>query len=243
MATPPTDDLDRLAPLAEPVRRRLYAFVVDQGVPVDRDEAALAAGISRGLAAFHLDRLAEAGLLDVEFRRRSGRSGPGAGRPAKYYRRAAGPGISVSLPARHYDVAADILASGVERRPGVASAIRDAARARAGRVLDRLGPRPSGPAGAIEVLTNEGYEPVAEADGTVTLRNCPFDALVQDHRQVTCSMNLALVDGIVSGVTEPGLVAAPRPREGTCCVVLVPSRDRGDVGGATPEAGDGHAGG
>ena len=59
-------DLEKLAPLADKVRRRLYEHVVAQGAPVDRDAAAGALGIGRPLAAFHLDRLAEAGLLDVE---------------------------------------------------------------------------------------------------------------------------------------------------------------------------------
>src|SRR5215218_1329714 len=106
-----TSDLDRLAALAEPVRRRLYQFVVAQGEPVDRDAAAAGAGIGRPLAAFHLDRLAEAGLLDVTYRRRSGRTGPGAGRPAKFY----GPAdheFSVSVPPRQYDLAAEIFAVG-----------------------------------------------------------------------------------------------------------------------------------
>jgi len=99
-----TDDaLDRLAPLADPVRRTLYAFVVAQPEAVDRDAAAAGVGVGRPLAAFHLDRLAAAGLLEVEYHRRSGRTGPGAGRPAKFYRRARGLETSVSLPPRRYD--------------------------------------------------------------------------------------------------------------------------------------------
>src|SRR3982751_6021956 len=91
-ATPrPTSDLDQLGALAEPVRRRLYAFVSAAGDPVDRDQAAAGTGITRSLAAFHLDRLVEAGLLQTEFRRRSGRSGPGAGGRGRVYPGPTGP--------------------------------------------------------------------------------------------------------------------------------------------------------
>src|SRR6476620_10393212 len=124
------DALDRLAPLADPDRRSLYAFVVAQPEPVDRDAAAAGVGVGRPLAAFHLDRLAAAGLLEVEYHRRSGRTGPGAGRPAKFYRRARTAEIAISLPARHYDELAEILVAGVERSRSGASAARDAARER-----------------------------------------------------------------------------------------------------------------
>jgi predicted ArsR family transcriptional regulator len=216
-----TTDLDRLAALAEPVRRRLYEFVVAQPEPVDRDEAAVGAGIGRPLAAFHLDRLAEAGLLDVTYRRRSGRTGPGAGRPAKFYERARRGEFNVSVPARHYDLAATILAEGIERRPASASAVLDAAHEHGTRIAEEavtgqaVRPRP------VEVLAAQGYEPLADAHGVIRLRNCPFDALVDDHRDLTCSMNLALVEGVVDGLGETDVVARADPREGYCCVALV----------------------
>src|SRR5947208_9437329 len=115
------DAIDRVTSLGEPVRRALYEFVVGRGGPVDRDEAAAGVGIGRPLAAFHLDRLAAAGLLDVEYRRRSGRTGPGAGRPAKLYRRAKGLKIELSVPARRYRLAAEILADGLDRHADAAS--------------------------------------------------------------------------------------------------------------------------
>ena len=96
--TPATDDIDAIALLDEPVRRKLYDWVVRQGRPVGRDEAATETGVSRALTAFHLDRLANAGLLATEFRRLSGRTGPGAGRPSKLYMRS-DRDISVSRPA------------------------------------------------------------------------------------------------------------------------------------------------
>src|SRR3954447_7978061 len=98
-----------VAALAEPTRRRLYEYVVRRPHPVSRDDVAGALGVPRPTAAFHLDRLVADGLLDVHYERRSGRTGPGAGRPAKLYRRAECT-VSVSLPERRYDLAGQLLA-------------------------------------------------------------------------------------------------------------------------------------
>src|ERR687895_2370041 len=99
--------------LAEPARRALYLYVAAQPVPMSRDQAAEGAGLPRHTAKFHLDKLVEEGLLDTEFRRLSGRRGPGAGRPTKLYRRSARQ-VAVTLPQRHYDMAGRILAGAVE---------------------------------------------------------------------------------------------------------------------------------
>jgi predicted ArsR family transcriptional regulator len=230
--------IDAIAALAEPVRRRLYDFVVGEGVPVDRDTAAAGAGVGRPLAAFHLDRLVEAGLLGVEFRRRSGRSGPGAGRPAKFYLRPPERDVAVSLPPRQYDLAAEILAEGIERRPESSAGVIEAARERGAQLaadaVDAAGA--AGPAGAasatvvessgrealLELLRTQGYEPFSDADGSIRLRNCPFHALVADHRQLTCAMNLAMLEAVAERVPETGLRPVPRPSEGFCCVAFVP---------------------
>lgn len=248
MSSDPSD-LSPLAALAEPVRRRLYEWVVAQGRAVDRDEAAAGAGIGRPLAAFHLDRLANAGLLDVEFHRRSGRSGPGAGRPAKFYRRPPDRDVSVSLPPRQYGLAAEILAEAVERDRDATAAVLAAARERGvsladeataagdgaavtahdvtGTDVERAGPE--GPAerraALLALLRTQGYEPFVEPDGTVRLRNCPFHALVADHRALTCSMNLAMLGAAVEELGDVGLVPTPRPVEGFCCVAFVPTEE------------------
>src|SRR5512140_3702495 len=107
------DAIEAVALLEEPTRKRLYDLVAASRAAIGRDEAAAALGISRELAAFHLDRLLEVGLLDTEFRRRGDRTGPGAGRPAKHYRRAARD-IAVSLPSRSYDVAAEVMATALD---------------------------------------------------------------------------------------------------------------------------------
>src|SRR5512134_2826917 len=78
-------DAEALGALEDELRRRLYLFVRTQGRPVNRDEAAAAEGISRKLAAFHLDKLVDRGLLTATYARPPGRGGRGAGRTAKYY--------------------------------------------------------------------------------------------------------------------------------------------------------------
>jgi predicted ArsR family transcriptional regulator len=233
MGLTPAPDLGPLAALAEPVRRRLYEFVVATGSPVDRDAAAEGVGIARSLAAFHLDRLVAAGLLDVAYRRRSGRTGPGAGRPAKFYLRPPGREFGVSLPPRAYGLAAEVLAEGVERSPEAARGVLAAARARGEHLAATLAGG-GGREALLEVLAVQGYEPFTDADGTVRLRNCPFHALVGRHRELTCSMNLELLDAVAEGIGDSGLVARARPREGSCCVAFVP-----DTGADGP--GDGRA--
>lgn len=216
--------LDQLAVLAEPIRRRLYEYVAAQPVPVDRDEAAHALEIGRPLAAFHLDRLVEGGLLETEFHRRSGRTGPGAGRPAKFYRRGAKRQLDVSLPPRRYGLAAKILADGVDRSmdPGAAAGVLEAARA-VGEGLAGQIASPGGRDGLIEVLRANGYEPFAGDGGVILLRNCPFHALVDEHRQLTCSMNLALLSSVAERLPGAGLAAQPQSADGYCCVAFVPA--------------------
>src|SRR4051794_10458629 len=97
-----------VAALAEPTRRRLYEYVVRRPHPVSRDDVAGALGVPRPTAAFHLDRLVADGLLDVHYERRTGRTGPGAGRPAKLYRRSDASGTG-SLPGRRYHPAGGLL--------------------------------------------------------------------------------------------------------------------------------------
>jgi predicted ArsR family transcriptional regulator len=218
------ENADRLGLLAEPIRRALYEAVVQAPGPLDRDAAAAAVGIKRPLAAFHLDRLVDGGLLTVEYRRRSGRTGPGAGRPAKFYRRAEGQQVDVSLPARRYGLAAEIMADGLEhaREPAALAAVQEAARSM-GRRLAGAAPREGGDGAALlAVLTENGFEPLAE-DGAIRLRNCPFDALVSEHRALTCGLNLTLLESVAAELPASGFRPVPRSRPGLCCVEFVPA--------------------
>ena len=225
----PDDVLAAVAALGDPLRRRLYRFVGAQEHAVSRDQVAEGAGVSRSAAAFHLDRLVDEGLLETEFRRLTGRQGPGAGRPAKLYRRAEGE-IAVSLPARRYELAAGLLAAAVSEAAGSGEAVEATldrlAReegARIGKaVAPLLGRRASRAVRArhvAEALAAEGYEPRAGA-AEVTLSNCPFSALVSEHRDLTCHMNLALMEGFSQALPGAGVTAHLRPAEGRCCVLL-----------------------
>jgi len=221
------DDISSVAALDDPVRQALYRHIATRPEGVNRDEAARAVKISRTLAAYHLDRLAEIGLLDVEYRRPPGRSGPGAGRPAKIYRRSTRP-VQVSLPPRNFELAATLLVkavdpSGMSSPSGAVTKVaRDFgtrlgvdARARSGR---RPSKRRLLQALDVELEAN-GFEPEHEGN-TIMLRNCPFDALAQTHRNFVCGMNLALMEGVVDSLGVDSLTATLDPKPGRCCVVL-----------------------
>jgi predicted ArsR family transcriptional regulator len=209
-------DLERLDALAEPTRRRLYAFVAGRGDAVGRDEAAAELDLPRHAVKFHLDRLVETGLLVAEYRRLSGRTGPGAGRPAKLYRRAPGE-VSVSVPPRRYAVVAGVLAEAVERAAAGEEELPDAVRRAARSAGARLAGE--GPAGVLEALTALGYEPRAGA-GRVELANCPYQALAEQHTGLVCGLNEALVEGLLPALEPAGATAALDPAPGRCCVVV-----------------------
>ncbi|MDH6540015.1 helix-turn-helix domain-containing protein [Streptomyces sp. SPB4] len=227
-------DIDAIAVLQDPVRRRLYEYVAAQGREVGRNEAAEAAGVARTLAAHHLDKLTEAGLLESGSRRLTGRSGPGAGRPAKVYTRSPAE-RSVSLPARDYRTAAELLAEAAEQA-GLDAALCAAARRR-GEALRGPGAGPCGSLGdAVEMLAARGYEPhVEDVDGVeepsggvgaarvVRMRNCPFHAVAERFPPLVCGMNLALLEGLL-GADGP-VRARMDARPGECCVVVEDSKN------------------
>jgi predicted ArsR family transcriptional regulator len=219
-----------VAALAEPVRRALYLYVVDQPAPVSREQAAAAVGVARHVAKFNLDRLEEEHLLDVEYARPAGRSGPGAGRPAKLYKRSARE-VAVSLPERHYDVAAHVMAEAITQAEETAVPIGDALRQAArqtGHALGEEAKRKAGPRrsrahelrAVQEVLADTGYEPHAAEHG-LSLTNCPFHALAKTHTSLVCGINLELIDSLLQ-VSGPGDARAElRPSPGRCCVRIV----------------------
>lgn len=220
-------DISVIAVLDDPVRRRLYDYVCAQGRGVSRTEAAQAAGVGRTLAAFHLDRLAEAGLVEVAFSRPAGRTGPGAGRPAKLYRRATAE-HQVSVPPRDYRTAAELLADVVDVT-GAEPQLQRSARARgaaAGHAARERGGLPDSGL-LLGALSAQGYQPYRDG-ADVRLRNCPFHLLAARHPPLICGMNLALLEGLLAGTAVPGLRARLDPRPGECCVVLESSKNNSD---------------
>jgi predicted ArsR family transcriptional regulator len=228
MDSMPSDrDLAAIGLLQDPVRRALYGHVAAAGGEVSRNQAAEAVGVQRGLAAFHLDKLVEAGLLEASFRRLGERRGPGAGRPAKLYRRATGE-VAASLPPRTYETAAHLLAETVEQA-GADLELPAAAR-RAGREAGRrLAEEASDRGPAIgPVLEARGYEPFRDGAG-LRLRNCPFASLAGEFPVVVCAMNHALVEGLLEGLGDQAGRAVMDPAPGRCCVAVHPtSKDNQD---------------
>ena len=233
--SPSGPDLASLSSLDDPLRRRLYEVVTSHPRPVSRDEAASEAGIGRALAVYHLDKLVESGLLTASYQRPPGRRGPGAGRPAKVYARSDRE-FAVTVPPREYELAARLLVQAVEADPSARSraVLAEAAR-RLGTELgsvfrpspadrdageqDVAGPK-AGERDVTGVLTQQGYEPCGGADGVIRLRNCPFHQLTEQHREVVCGMNLALVEGLVEGLGADGLRPVLDPQPGHCCVAI-----------------------
>jgi|SRR5919108_837936 predicted ArsR family transcriptional regulator len=226
----------QLGALEDEVRRRMYLFIRDRGRPVSREDAARAVGISRKLAAFHLDKLVDKGLLKAHYARPPGRTGPGAGRPAKLYE-PSDLEIEVSIPERHYDLVGHILVGAVANRSSEESPAEAALRhaTETGESLGREVRRARGlhPAGAEralsvagEVLGQHGFEPCQAPDGEVTLRNCPFHALAQEAPELVCGINRAFVDGLLRGLGNKNVEAALEPEPGRCCVKLRPPEAR-----------------
>lgn len=220
-------EVSAIAALDEPTRRRLYSYVMRQPEPVSRDDAAAALELPRTTAAFHLDRLVDEGLLDVIYQRRTGRTGPGAGRPAKLYRRSHRQ-VAISLPQRRYDLAGQLLSSALEQAEQSGNSPRAILNQHAYQVGKQLGEAACRTADdhdalqtALQVLETQGFQPRLDGENIV-LRNCPFHTLAQEHTELVCGMNLALLDGLLHGLSPTGLTARLSPIPPNCCVRLEP---------------------
>lgn len=203
---PSANRVEALAALAPPLRRELFRVLGDRWT--SRDEAATALGLARSAAAFHLDKLAEAGVAEVMYARPAGRTGPGAGRPAKLYRLRVKE-VSASIPDRHYDLAGALLArsvdAAVERDDRVYDLVRDVAHKEGKAVGERAAAAGKSKTTAarkqsvIDVLAARGYGPTTSRS-TVSLGNCPFDRLADEHPVVVCLMNFHLIEGLLEGL-------------------------------------------
>ena len=218
-----------IAALGEPVRRQLYRYVVAQPEPVSREQAAAALGVARHVAKFNLDKLEEEGLLEVEYARPAGRRGPGAGRPAKLYRRSRDD-VEVSLPARRYDLAARVMAEAItiaeQKAVPIGAALREAA-SEAGRELgaearEKTGARAHDTdalASVEEVLAERGYEPRHVGRG-LELVNCPFHNLALTYTNLVCGINFDLIDSMLDEAGATSVHAQLQPSPGRCCVTI-----------------------
>lgn len=225
------EEISTIAALADPTRRALYRYVVAQRESVSREQAATALGVAHHTAKFHLDKLADDGLLDTEYSRPAGRTGPGAGRPTKRYRRSARE-VAVSLPERRYGLASRIMAraiaDAVATGTPVGAALHDSAtvegRALGEQALGRFDAATTSQAGAQAIrdaLTETGFEPYSD-DGVITLTNCPFHTLARESPELVCGMNLDFIQGLLETCNGAGLKAHLESDPDRCCITLRP---------------------
>jgi predicted ArsR family transcriptional regulator len=216
--------------LADELRYQMYGFIRNAGRPISRDEAAAQVGISRKLAAFHLDKLVDKGLLNVRYARLGNRSGPGAGRPSKLYE-PSDVQIEVSIPPRRYDLVGAILVKAVENGCQDESCQDTVFRVAHGfgvelgeqfRRENRL--RSPGPERTLwiaeRILACYGFEPYRHDHGQVALRNCPFRDLARTAPDLICGLNQALIDGLLRGLGNHNVQATLEPKPEQCCVTL-----------------------
>lgn len=220
--------LQTVSMLADDLRRRMYLFIRNRHAPVGRDEAAEAAGISRKLAAWHLDKLVDNGLLKAHYVRLSGRAGPGAGRPSKVYEPTETE-ISVSIPSRSYDFAGKLLLKALDhtdRQSSAQETVRKTAYEEGfelgGEIRREQGLRSPGTRKTMkvarDVLHDRGYEPYRDENGALRFRNCPFHVLAQQSVELVCGMNQAFITGVLQGLGNSSMTAELDPRPGECCV-------------------------
>ncbi|WP_427018673.1 helix-turn-helix transcriptional regulator [Pseudarthrobacter sp. P1] len=205
--------LAAVAALGDPVRKALFRLVQTSAEPLGREDCAAALGLPRSTALAQLDRLVDAGLLEVEFRKLGPRTGPGSGRPAKLYRAAVAE-VAASVPERHYDLAAVLLARAVERSIATGGPVADALGEVAFAAGVELGEREGSMAAVLDAT---GYAPQDDGDGGYVLANCPFHRLARDHTEVVCSLNGALLAGALAGCADAGLQVVPDPGGAFCC--------------------------
>ncbi len=207
-----------VAALADPLRRRVYDVVSRSSEPLGHDAVAAALDVPRSTAAFHLNRLAAEGLLDVEYRRLGERTGPGQGRPAKVYRRTEAD-LAVELPRRLYELAGRIMAGAIAATDHDDTPVMDSLRAAAARTGARLAETS---ADLVEALERLGMEPIADGPDRV-LGTCPFHGLARGNPEIVCALNHSLVCGMAEAVGDDPARVRLDPGAGRCCVRIGPA--------------------
>lgn len=228
--------IERMATaLGDPTRRRVFFAVRAAGDALSKDDVAREVGIDRRLAGFHLDKLVDHGFLTAEFHRRSGRTGPGAGRPAKHYRLAEQE-REVALPERHYDLLASLLLKAAADDSGRSS----------DEVLERVGydfgyqiglaevaagrTRPGqegvdAVAGVVKLLSRYGFAAQSDGEGTIRACACPFEELALADPDRICGLDRSIWKGILAAFDGEATlsVGATRARGDDACVAEVVS--------------------
>ena len=225
------EEIQRLvAALGDPTRRKVFFTVREAGALIGKDEVAAAVGINRRLAGFHLDKLVEQGFLRAEFHRRTGRTGPGAGRPAKLYALAEAE-ADVQLHERHYDLLAQLLLRAMQDRSGApAQDVLQRVGFDFGRELadrERAAGASLGHASVTEavqqvvrLLARYGFAPQVDAEaGSITARACPFEEMAFDDPERVCALDRAIWRGVLSVFAPEATLSNPTARaqgDATC---------------------------
>jgi predicted ArsR family transcriptional regulator len=239
-ALPTSAAIRAVAALEDGLRQAMYGFIRTARGPVTREQAAEAVGISRKLAAFHLDKLVTAGLLRSDYAPASGRRK--VGRAPKMYSPAEAD-VRISLPERHHEVLAAILidgvlgsASGETASQAVMRAAHDRGRSLATAEREQLRPGRLGAERALtlstELLKRHGYQPDRVSSTRICLRNCPFHPASRQATELVCGLNQAYLSGFLDGLGAQTVEAVLHPRPGECCVELRASPQRGPGGAA-----------
>ena len=224
------DSVRAAAALEGELRQRIYAFVGARRRPATREEVAAAMGISSRLAAFHLDKLLERGLLRAHYARPPGRGGPGAGRPAKRYERSSQE-VQISIPERRYDLLTRLLVAAIQGQApgerGSDGAMRVARErgiegGRDLRKMERLRrPGPERTLASMErALDAYGFEPYRPSPDQVALGNCPFLIAARETPELVCAITRSFIEGLIRGLGNEEMQAVAERRRGECCVVV-----------------------
>lgn len=187
----------------------------------------MAVGVSRSLAAYHLDKLVEHRLLEASYSRRCERGGPGTGRPPKLYQRARRD-FAIRVPPRDYRLLGELLVrTAREDRSGVVRRTLERAAHKHGRSVGAHAKKTTRDDRnrLPDLLRLQGYEPLETEGGTLRLRNCPFDAVACQDPELVCGLNLQLLEGLIDGL-DIDARAALQPREGQCCVAIMTRNSR-----------------
>jgi predicted ArsR family transcriptional regulator len=217
-----------IAALDDDLRRGMYEYIRAARRPVTRDEAAAAVGISRKLAAFHLDKLVDAGALRAHYQQADGVRR--VGRAPKVYEPSPAD-IRVTIPQRSHEMLAGILLdavageeSGKSARDAVRRVARDHGERAGAEERQRARPGRLGAERALslasKLLAERGFEPTRESAACLRLRNCPFHPLAATAPDLVCSLNHAFISGLMDGLQASGVGAVLDPQAGECCVEL-----------------------
>jgi predicted ArsR family transcriptional regulator len=232
--------MHRLEAIGDRERRETLLFARAHQQPLTADEVAAAQGIHRNVARGRLERLAEAGLLIASFERRTGRTGPGAGRPAKTYRVA--PELTaIEFPKRRYEQLIGLVVDALPERGrrerlheiGIAFGREFARemRLRSAKTFRTALDRVCAALGAL------GYQAaIAEMSGeraVITTATCPLRPLVRAHPALATldqGMWSALVARAFEGIDIDQIVCDTPAchRDDADCRVLLTLRGRRD---------------